>query len=88
MLWTQDRLRSTCRGMVKGMGYFIRTEIKNHMCQARFFVGLLVLFAAAVISEHFHVQVLVDNGSSTEDRAGLRHILIIFTVTAFFCFFR
>ena len=55
MLWTQDRLRSTCRGMVKGMGYFIRTEIKNHMCQARFFVGLLVLFAAAVISEHFHV---------------------------------
>ena len=66
MLWTQDRLRSTCRGMVKGMGYFIRTEIKNHMCQARFFVGLLVLFAAAVISEHFHVQVLLDNGSSTE----------------------
>lgn len=48
------------------MGYFIKTEIKNHICQMRFWIGLLVLFGAAVISEHFHIQILVDIGSSPE----------------------
>lgn len=48
------------------MRHYIKTEIKNHLFKARFWIGLLTLFIAAVISEHSHIQVLVDTGSSPE----------------------
>ena len=50
----------------KGMWYMLKAELKNHILNLRFWAGVLLILAAALVSEQTHLQFLLDSGGSRE----------------------
>lgn len=48
------------------MGNVLKAELRNNLCNMYFFAGVLLILAAALVSEQTHLQFLLDSGGSTE----------------------
>ncbi|RRK35387.1 ABC transporter permease [Schaedlerella arabinosiphila] len=48
------------------MWYMLKAELKNHILNLRFWAGVLLILAAALVSEQTHLQFLLDSGGSRE----------------------
>ena len=62
----EQRSRNMERPDKKGMRYMLKAELKNHILNLRFWAGVLLILAAALVSEQTHLQFLLDSGGSRE----------------------
>lgn len=44
----------------------LKAELKSHILNLRFWAGVLLILAAALVSEQTHLQFLLDSGGSRE----------------------
>ncbi|WP_257903860.1 hypothetical protein [Schaedlerella arabinosiphila] len=50
----------------EGDEYMLKAELKSHILNLRFWAGVLLILAAALVSEQTHLQFLLDSGGSRE----------------------
>lgn len=62
----EQQSRNMERPDKKGMRYMLKAELKNHILNLRFWAGVLLILAAALVSEQTHLQFLLDSGGSRE----------------------
>ena len=63
---TERRGRKIERPEKREMRYMLKAELKNHILNLRFWAGVLLILAAALVSEQTHLQFLLDSGGSRE----------------------